>query len=345
MYKVKLTPYRQKAGRFYDRQTAGHSLTSLDGRYRFYLDEDCPDPDFWVVQGKGVRNGETCHVAPENTILLTTEPRSVLIYPQKYLDQFGVVCTCQEKTKHPGVVFSPAILPWFIGYSEDRDGNITDCKLDYDKLKQMPTPDKPKLLSVISSNKAFTQGHIQRLRFVQRLKEHYGDKLDIFGRGNNDFADKWDVLSQYKYHIVIENSSEPYYWTEKMSDCLLAETFPFYYGCTNISDYISRQAFLPIDINRPDEAIAIIDRAIAEDRYSQSKEALHEAKQKMLDEYNMFEYIARLCDQLDPSRPKQDVTILPCRSSQEWHNFCRYTFGRKWYETKWKLISFFNGGR
>ena len=338
MYKVKLTPYRKAEGSILHRQTKGHSLVSLNGKYRFYIDEECPNPDFWVVQGKGVRHGETCMVAPENTILLTTEPRSVLIYPQKYIDQFGIVCTCQEKTKHKNVHLSPAILPWFIGYKMDKDENITECSLDYDKLKGMPTPTKDKLISVITSNKAFTQGHIDRLHFVRKLKEHYGDKLDIYGRGFNDFEDKWDILSRYKYHVVIENSSQTYYWTEKMSDCLLAETFPFYYGCTNMSDYISENAYQSIDIKKQEEAIRIIDKAIANNRYEQSVESLHNAKMQMLDTYNMFEFIAHLCDRLDATLPKKEVTINPCHSSKNLTNLWRYSIGRKWYELKWKLF-------
>ena len=339
MFNVRLTPYRPELGTIFDRQTKEHSLVSLDGRYRFWIgnNPEMPDPDFWVVQGKGVRQGETCRVASQNTILLTTEPRSVLYYPQCYIDQFGLVCTCQEQTKHPNVHFGPAILPWFIGYTEDVQGKITSCKLDYDKLKTMPTPQKPKLLSVITSNKAFTQGHIDRIKFVEKLKAYYGDALDVYGRGFNDFGDKWDVLSQYKYHIVIENSSQSYYWTEKISDCLIAETFPFYYGCTNMADYVPRQAFEPIDIHRPDEAIKMIDAQIKQNRYEQSRKALSDAKQLMLDKYNMFEYIVSLCDTLEASVPKQEVTIMPCRSSQDFRNFWRYSVGRKWYELKYKL--------
>ena len=340
MYNVRLTPYRQKLGTIFDRQTRSHSLTSLDGRYRFWLgdEEDMPDPDFWVVQGKGVRQGETCRVAPQNTILLTTEPRSVLRYPKSYIKQSGLVCTCQEQTHHPNVHFGPAILPWFIGYSEDKEGNITSCNLDYDKLKAMPTPPKKKLLSVITSNKAFTQGHIDRIHFVEKLKAHYGDNIDVFGRGFRDFDDKWEVLAQYKYHIVIENSSQRHYWTEKLSDCLLAETFPFYYGCTNLSDYIPTEAFEPIDIHRPNEAIAIIDREIAAGRQEHSTDILAHAKTLMLDKYNMFEYIATLCDTLDASLPKQKVTIMPCKSSGNLFNLWQYSVGRKWYETKYRLL-------
>ena len=53
MYKIRFTPYRKGLGTIMSRQTKGHSLCSLDGRYQFILDDSCEDPDFWVVQGKG----------------------------------------------------------------------------------------------------------------------------------------------------------------------------------------------------------------------------------------------------------------------------------------------------
>lgn len=340
MYNVLLTPYRPDLGTIFHRQTKRHSLVSLDGRYRFFVggSVDMPNPDFWVVQGKGIRCPETCRVAPQNTILLTTEPSSVFHYPKSYVSQFGLACLCQEECNLPNVKHGPAILPWFIGYSEDHDGHITGWSLDYDALKAMPTPAKPKLLSVITSNKAFTQGHIDRLRFVERLKAHFGDSLDVYGHGFNDFDDKWNVLSQYKYHIVIENSSQLYYWTEKMSDCLLAETFAFYHGCLNIADYVPREAYEPINIKNPDEAIRIIDESIANNRYERSVAALKEGKRLMLDKYNIFEYVASLCDGLDATLPKQEVTLQPCRSGKDLRNLWQYSVGRKLYELKYKLF-------
>lgn len=73
MYKVKFTPYRKNLGEIMSRQTAGHQNISADGKYRFYINEEIEDPDFWVIQGKGLRQAESCNVAPENIILLTTE--------------------------------------------------------------------------------------------------------------------------------------------------------------------------------------------------------------------------------------------------------------------------------
>lgn len=325
-------PYREGLATIMHRQTPGHKLVSQDGRYEFCLDDSMKEADFWVVQGKGVREDQTCRVAPENTILLTTEPRSVLVYPQRYIDQFGLVVTCQEQMRHHNLRYGPAILPWFVGYKPDGKGGYI-YNQDYDSLKKPSNPqEKTKLISVITSNKAFTRGHVDRIKFVERLQAHFGDQLDIFGRGFRPFEDKWDVLRPYKYHIAIENSSQRYYWTEKISDCYLTETFPFYYGCTNLSDYFPQAAFQPIDIRQPDQAIEVIEAAIRNQCYEQSTGVLADCKQRVLGEYNMFEYVARLCDQLNPDAPKQQVTIHPCKSGASWENFLNYTFRHNYYK-------------
>lgn len=374
IYTVRFTPYRQKLAALCARQTKGRALMSLDGRYRFYIDgaqfqnfsssnfddndgsvkassveaddagRHIENADFWVVQGKGLRTVQTCKVAPQNTIFLATEPASVLVYPHDYLRQFGVVDTCQpaalrwgNSNGRPKVVMGPPVLPWFVGYDYPTANGWPRITLDYDNLCASPFPKKEKLLSVITSDKAFTKGHINRLRFVEKLKDHYGNRVDIYGHGFRPVKDKWEALAPYKYHIVIENSSEPYYWTEKLSDCLLAGTFPLYYGCTNVDDYIPRQSYEPIDILRPDDAFAVIDRAVSEDLWTKRKDALAAARRLMLDEYNMFEQIARLCDGLNASLPKQAITLRPCRSGHSLTNLWRYALGRKLYELKWKI--------
>lgn len=339
-YKVKFTPYRKSLGEIMLRQTEGGKGFSSDGRYRFYINKEIDNPDFWVVQGKGIRHAESSFVAPQNTILLTTEPRSVLVYPQSYIKQFGMVCSCQEKTKHSNLVLGPAILPWFVGYTENLDKSCS-YTLDYDTLIQSPPPHKTKLISVITSNKAFTQGHLDRISFVEKLKDRYGDKIDVFGRGYNSFADKWDVLAPYKYHISIENSSQPYYWTEKISDCFLAECFPFYYGCTNLNDYFPERSFESIDIHNFERTVEIIDRIIADDTYEKRKDILHECKLKVLGEYNMFNYTAALCDMLNPASEKKQVTIEPCHTMRNWHNFYNYTVSRNIFKWKQRIKGLF----
>lgn len=238
---------------------------------------------------------------------------------------------------HRNVKYGPAILPWFVGYKPNGKGGY-DFTEDYDSFcRPIDVNAKTKLISVITSNKAFTRGHLDRIKFVEKLKTRFGDMIDVFGRGFRSFDDKLDVLRPYKYHVVIENTSEPYYWTEKISDCYLAGTFPIYHGCTNLSDYFNRDAYVPIDIRKPEHAIQTIQEVVDNKRYERSVDALNAMRQRVLGEYNMFEYVARLCDQMNPNAPKQMVSIAPCHSGLDWHNMMHYTVSQNYYKLMTKL--------
>lgn len=335
MYTILFTTSRPAIGSIFHRQTPGHRLQSQDGRYQFYINGGIDDPDFWVVQNKGLREAATHTVAPENTILLTSEPRTVLVYPQRYLRQFGMVATSQEELRHPNAVYLPPAIPWFVGYTQ-REGKAA-FSIDYDQLSTSPFPPKTKLLSVITSDKAFTQGHLERIRFVELLKAHFGDRMDVFGRGIRSFDDKWEVVAPYRYHIVIENSATRYYWTEKLADCYLAGAFPFYYGCTNVDDYFPREAYRPIDIRDAAGSIRTIEEGIASDVARRNAAALEEAKRRVLGPYNIFETIAALCDRLNPAAPKQSVTLRPCRSMDDWHNVWHYVVTQPLFKLRMRL--------
>lgn len=334
MYKILFIT--RGAGTLELRQTPGGQGMSTDGQFRFYTNDFIPDPDFVIVRGKGFKDDLRLHVAPENVMLVTSEPYSVLSYPKGYCRQFGLVCSCQDNLRLPNVIYTPAILTWFVGIDHANGLKITMNREDIAAAH----PEKTKLISVITSDKAFTQGHIDRIKFVHRLKERYGDKIEIFGRGHRPFGDKWDVLAPYKYHIAIENSSSPYYWTEKISDCYLADTYPLYYGCPNIGDYFPKGAYRPIDIRRPDSAIDAIDRAIADDDYGHHQKELAESKRLVMDKYNMYDYMAEMCRQhMNPKAPKKDITLKPAGSFFDMHNLYLYTIGRNYYKLKNKIES------
>jgi len=334
MYKVKITIAPNSD--FLFSQTPGSKGISKCGKYQFFIDQEVDEPDFWIVRNKYIKRKTTYRVAPENTILMTSEPRSIVNFPKKYCTQFEHVYSCQDTMKHKNVTFGPAALPWFIGLKWNK-GKVTHS-YTYDDLKSKPIPPKNKLISVITSNKAFTRGHQDRIQFVAKLKQHYGNKIDVFGRGINDFEDKWDILAPYKYHIALENSSSKYYWTEKISDCFLTGTFPIYYGCTNIKDYFPEKSFRTIDINNFDNAIQTIDDILKNDIYTESIEALEESKNLVLENYNLFNIIAHLCDRLNPNLTKKSVTLKPAITLLDHHNFYLYFIERNYY----KITSLFN---
>lgn len=314
---------------------AEHPGCNIKHDYQFYVNEYDADVDFVVVRGKTLRDKLSVNVAPQNIILTTSEPYSVLAYPQSYCKQFPIVCSCQDNLTGRNVVYTPPVLLWFVGLEFSKDGE--NVAFDYDDFKKMEMPEKTKLLSVISSNKVFTQGHQDRLRFVEILKSHFGDRLDVFGRGIRDFKDKWEVLAPYKYHIAIENSQTPYYFTEKLTDSFIAGAYPFYYGCTNVTDYYPEEAMRRIDIQKPDEAIAVIEEAIANETYERSIEALRSSRELSLEKYNMFNIMAENLEALDADAPKQKVVIQPCKVYSDLHNLKLDFIDRNIFKIKYRL--------
>ena len=304
MYKVKLSIAKDNEG--CNRQTP--SGLAEWGNYQFYINQEIKNPDFWAVYSKGERKTETCEIALLNTLFVTGEPESVYHYSKGFIKQFGKVISCQESLMHTDLTSYQPAQPWHIGKVANEKGEISFSK-NYDDFKKEEPPVKSKLISVISSNKAFTKGHQERIDFVYKLKEHFGDQIDLFGRGFNDFDDKWDVIAPYKYHVVIENSSYPDYWTEKLADCYLGNSYPIYYGCTNLDKYFDKDAYSIIDINNFESSVKIIENILEKEYYEQRVAPIQNAKDMVLDKYNLFALLASQFDTMDPKAIKKQVTL------------------------------------
>jgi len=152
------------------------------------------------------------------------------------------------------------------------------------------------------------KAHRKRFEFAKLLKAHFGDKMDLFGRGLNEIEDKWDALEPYQYHVAIENSAVNDYWTEKLADAFLAGCHPIYYGCPNIDRYFDPSSLTPIDIDQPEKATAVIEACIAQNQYEASKDLIWEARTMVLDRYNLFALIA---DYIETRRRRSSDIPLP----------------------------------
>ena len=153
--------------------------------------------------------------------------------------------------------------------------------------------------------------------------------MDLFGRGFHEFEDTWDVIAPYKYHIVIENSREENYFTEKLMNTYLAESYPIYYGCSNIEDYYPAEAMTKIDIEKPEEAVQIIRKLIADDPYEQHYSAIKKAKELTLDKYNLFAIFveAMEANPYDKTKEAKEITLWPTRKCKRLAKLKRLIFG------------------
>jgi hypothetical protein len=103
--------------------------------------------------------------------------------------------------------------------------------------------EKTKLVSMISSSKAWAEGHRNRLKFV----ELYKDRVDLFGNGFRDIEDKITGLKDYMFSIAVENCKYDDYFTEKITDCFATGTVPIYWGTKKISKYFDPNGIIFLD--------------------------------------------------------------------------------------------------
>jgi hypothetical protein len=293
------------------RQTPNSCGIWKDAQF-FINDETISDCDFYFVQG-GLKEAKKVNCSNDNIFFIALENKDIHKYNEDFLKQFHTIITHRDDVKHNIVKNSIVPAFWFVGSRQLKNGN-TEWSKGYDELSAINTSKtKTKLVSVISSNKTNTEGHRLRLNFVNVLKEHFGHEIDVFGRGINDIEDKWDALANYKYHIVLENSSYEDEVTEKMYDAYLAQVFPIYYGAPNAKKYFSEHSFLAIDITKPEESIQKIKQCIADDTYSKSIDEINKSKGKVLNQYNLFEIMHKFIEVNKANEPKTKLalTILP----------------------------------
>lgn len=175
---------------------------------------------------------------------------------------------------------APPILDWMV-------------KKSYDELVCLEPPAKTIELSAIASTKDWLPGHQTRNNFIELLAQRV-PQMELFGEGRpQKLFDKWDGLARYRYSIAIENTSKPDYWTEKITDCFMSFTVPFYYGATNIQAYFPEESYIWLPLDRPHEAVRIIEDTLYSGEWEKRLPALVEARKRFFERYSLFGQISR----------------------------------------------------
>ena len=128
-----------------------------------------------------------------------------------------------------------------------------------DHFRSIDTSKKEHKISCITGFKRMTEGHDFRLSLY--YNQTVLERLPIiFFRSsaqphlpeitNNPFIykDKFPLFETFQFSIVLENSRQTNYFTEKLIDCLITKTIPIYYGCPNISDYFDTTGWVLLQL-------------------------------------------------------------------------------------------------
>lgn len=295
--------------------TPGGSLRWGECRFDFNPGEG-GRADFAVVLGNA-RPRDHFAGSPANTLFIAGEPLAKKCYPQAFYRQFGHVVDSHGASRHPHLHVSALGLNWHVGL--ERAGNR--YRYGFDHLNALACPDKENRISVVCSNARKTEGQRERLALLDGLKRRLGDRLVHFGRGFEPIDDKMDAILPYRFHLVLENSVLPNYWTEKLADAYLGWAYPVYLGCPNVGDYLPADSLVSINDLEVNAAAARIATLLDSPFGAEREAALAEARHRVLNVYNPFAWAAYWAERLyRPDLPDRTVTL---RSHKAFRSFPR----------------------
>ena len=236
------------------------TLPELQGiSFSFGLDIPPSGIDVLIVYNRASYSIRT-HLPRSRTVFVAAEPDVIHPYKRRYLNQFGLVVSASEKKLETEQLRTVACWYWIAGIDYSNSSGSGKPK-GYDYFTALAPGEKRDKISIVSSTKVFTEFHRKRVRFIEEIQRLIPEHLELYGRGYRSIGDKSDALLPCKYHLAIENGTGLDIWTEKLADPLLCWAHPFYAGCTNVEDYLPKGSFSYIDLDRPEHAAALDDRA------------------------------------------------------------------------------------
>ena len=163
---------------------------------------------------------------------------------------------------------------------------------------------KEKLVSAIGSREISLPLHKERTALLDYLEDHSSElNVDVFGKGRRYIESKSEGLDPYLYSIAIENSEQPNYWTEKISDCFLSMTVPIYRGAPNIFSFFHPESVIRMEgVNLESSAHEVL-ASISRDDYLRRVPHLLDAREKLMGHYSFGRVVAELALAQQPEQP------------------------------------------
>jgi len=193
---------------------------------------------------------------------------------------------------------------WYYFYDTQNHHNVDKWYVSLN-FKQLLEPDrfvKIKSFSSVISDTRGLPGHEYRINFAKLLDASIND-YDNFGRRppfypfchhRGMLINKEDGLANYKYTLGVENTNQNGYLTEKFIDAILCECLLFYSGAPNADKFINPQAFIQLDLTKPQEALEIIKASIANNEWEKRISFIREEKKKLMTTLNPLNIIESL---------------------------------------------------
>ena len=288
--------------------TSSESITkrTLD---QFNINNNISDLDFvtdsdyeWlVICGKLPSHLQSNSIDKSKTIFFGMEPSWSPNTDKNAADYSKYICT------HNKSIFNNKDAIFFEEPNYMFYGGRGDEGWDINNINKMNFDNKSKDLSIIVTKRGNHWGAVniydQRVALGDALTK-YND-IDIYGtlwenNNQNIHGETWNKfvgLSDYKFSVALENTSENNYITEKFYDCLLTNTIPIYHGAPNVSDYFDLNGFVYLpDIYDTNGCVEIIRNLFdnIDNEYQKRKNACINNKNVYLNKHNIINKIKNI---------------------------------------------------
>ena len=179
-----------------------------------------------------------------------------------------------------------------------KEGFSFVCPYEYGKSRN-ESYERPFRMSMILSMSNFMPGHNLRHLLLNRILNSDMD-IHFYANGlNKVYSDPrvkefdWDVFGypyeNYEYQIVIENVVDNHWSSEKLTNCVIKETIPIYYGSKNCSSIFYPGDSINHLTNDIQENFEIISEIYNNGVYDSS--LTRKAKDKLYKEVNLLEFL------------------------------------------------------
>ena len=276
------------------------------------------DADIHVVYG--LRSSLKIPNAWNRVVFVAAEPPEIRKYNLQVLARYRLVLAPSFSYLRglPNYSEISAVAPWWVGTGAGGTDHYDEKKIGVSLTRgdfARPMVPKRDLLSVIVSTKARTPLQEQRLRLVDYLENKLGN-IEVWGESRRFAEDKADVLKSSRYHLAVENSQHPGYWTEKLSDPLLMANYVFYQGDPHVGKIFDEDAIAVIDSYDVDGSYRVISERMASGAWGLSSEAREKNLRILLERESFHRVIDRVVSEMRHDAQKARKTVVPAQHSK-----------------------------
>lgn len=209
------------------------------------------------------------------------------IFTSKYL--YGID-SCKQ-------IITPPFVHWHHAYNS-KSRFLYNGILPFKNLIHNNIKNKLEKVFILDSHINNIPGHQLRINFIESITnlnfDLYGSPLwnnhNLYKDKLNSF--KFNIQEKYKYSLVIENQYDDIYWSEKITDSYLANSFPIYYGSKSIKDFFPEGSYY--SLNNLSPTATDLNYLLSNVNDIIDNEALFEARNLVLFKYNIFNIFSNL---------------------------------------------------